>query len=196
MSSDTFNPFNPEICFDTIGGRVCIPILSTGPTFPQPPAEGMKPISGRTDRFVAMGAGDIHASTFRKLRREFEAVGRDRRAFAGRLISQLKDSCQILESEERDLLEIVGIVFGKEHADDHIRLRCIYEQLIDQGGTPMAITLAGIASDSANFVAETDASEGPILTADFLGAVAGAVATKHWLGAGVIGGTASFLAWW
>lgn len=187
--------FNPEICWDTPIGRVCYPILSS-PTVPWPPAEGAKADQNVTEMYAAMGVGTAHSSVFRKLRREFDAAGGDRKAFARRLVTQLKDSGQVGESEENDLLDIVDIVFKKKNTDAQARLRAVYERLIDEESSPMAIALAGIAVDSANFAAETGASEGPILNSDFMGGLAGAVITKHPLGAVAVGGTASFLQWW
>lgn len=124
------NPFNPEICFATPVGRMCFPILSS-PTFPSPPAGGTKSDSSHTARCIAMGAAEIHGSVFRKLRSLFEEAGRDRKTFARGVLDQFRKSGQISQVDERDLLEIVEIVFSRDRKDVHTHLRRIYERVID-----------------------------------------------------------------
>lgn len=64
MSTDSSVPFNPEICFDTPVGRICLPITSS-PTFPLPPS---RPDDSGLDRNWAVirgQQGEISRATSR-----------------------------------------------------------------------------------------------------------------------------------
>lgn len=94
----TSEKFNPEICFETPAGRICLPIATTGPTVP-----------GRQESPLQLGDRLIISESAQDLRRvlDFEAI----------LVETIKTSYKDLLVSRDQLARILAreadIVFGK-----------------------------------------------------------------------------------
>lgn len=159
------------------------PIIGTGPTFPVPPSS----------------VGQIHGSELRKALRRFKAAKSDKQQFLKNEIGEFCAKKLLQESERRILEEVVDLTFkfddGERDCSD--RIRKLYEQLLDDGGSPIAVAITGIAVDTTS---DKNAAKGTA-TADVGGGLVGAGvgAGLGGLGGavvgGLLGGLATSLAW-
>lgn len=187
MSQDTASTniptdFQPNIPEAAIPWLPC-PIIGTCPTFPVPPA----------------CVGELHGSELRKAIRRYKLSGNDKNRFLKNEIGELCSKKLLQESEGRILNEVIDLTFkfdaGEREGSEKIRK--LYEQLIDDNGSPVAIAIVGIAADSTR---NKDTAKGTA-TADVAGGIAGAGVGGAVGGiggavlGGVIGGLATSLAW-
>ncbi len=133
----------------------------SGPTVPE-----------TTDaRSMAIAAGELHGNSYRDMLRRFEMAGRDELRFRRDLILDMASEGAVRLDEVAALDEILSIVEVTGKDIDVKRLRQIIEQLVDRAGSPVAVSIAGIAVNSG---AQTT-SGGGTAGADVGGAIGGGI---------------------
>jgi hypothetical protein len=163
-TADRSMPHPWEVCYDTPFGKLRIPITGTGPTVPVPVASQMT---------LALAAGEMHGTLFRKALARYHACGNDRNRFLKGEVSQLLAQRAISASEVPALHEIVDIATDKPGHVPQERLRGILATLVDAGASPMAVTIASIAVNAGTAQSDTG---GAVAGADIGGAIVGGVA--------------------
>ena len=164
-----------ETPFQTTGRQ----IPYSGPTVPEEATDA---------KSMAIAAGELHGKIYRDMLRRFEMAGRDELRFRRGLILDMASEGAIRLDEVAALDEILSIVEVTGRDIDVKRLRQIFEQLVDRAGSPVAVSIAGIAVNSGG--AQTT-SGGGVAGADVGGAIGGGILAGA--GGAVLGGAfASF----
>lgn len=166
----TIDPFPSETCVDTLFGRFCFPISSTGPTFPIPPAS----------------VGAFHGSMMRKLIRRHREAGGSREKYMRAEVQRICDDGMFSVDEARTVNQVIDLMLAHDSGDTGAaaKLSAVHERLIDDDASPAAVMISGIAVDSAN---NPMAAVG-VGTADVAGGLGGIAA------GGAIGGLGGALA--
>ncbi len=121
---------------------------------------------------TAISVGQLHASEMRKALKRFKASESNKKQFLKNEVAELCLKGLLQESERQVLDDVIELTFRFDDGerDSYNRVRKLYEKLIDDGSSPLAIAIVGVAVDSMGNQSTTKGIAGD----DVSGAIGGA----------------------